>query len=485
MSIVIGIDIGTTTLTALALDVAQGAVVAGETVANDAEITAPADKARGRSEWNMERMVQRACQALSAVSTCLGARVADVAGIGLTGQQHGVVLLGEDHRPVGPLINWQDRRGEELVPGTGRTWVAEAAARAAGTARHTGCKLATGFMGVTLFWLRAHDSLPRAAVACFAADAVAAALAGTRPVTDPTHAASSGLGDLLRRDWDHDLIAALELPTALFPTVREAGDRLGTLTPAMAVATGLPAGTPVCVALGDNQASFLGSVATPRDSLLVNVGTGAQVACYTDDYRAAPPAETRPFPRGGYLLVHAGLSGGRSYALLERFFRQVGEQVLGHVPTTALYARMNALAAAVPPGADGLCCEPFFAGTRDDPTRRGAWSGVSVENFTPAHLARALLEGMARALHEDAEGICRAAGFMPRRIVGAGNGLRENPLLARLIAEPFGAPLLFPRHREEAAFGAALAAASGLGLLPDLAAASRLIHYQDAAGHEA
>jgi sedoheptulokinase len=64
------------------------------------------------------------------------------------------------------------------------------------------------------------------------------------------------------------------------------------------------------------------------------------------------------------------------------------------------------------------------------------------------------------------------------RLVGAGNGVRENPVLAGIIGEAFGLPLAVPAHREEAAFGAALTAAVGVGILPDLAAAGRVIRYQ-------
>src|SRR5581483_2061435 len=131
-----------------------------------------------------------------------------------------------------------------------------------------------------------------------------------RPVTDPTCAASSGAFDVSRGDWDAQTLAALELPTALFAEIRPSGDRLGGLTSAMAEATDLPAGLPVFAGIGDNQASFLGSVADRDDTVLVNVGTGAQVSAWCDRFQHDPLLETRPFPKQGFLLVCAGLSGG-------------------------------------------------------------------------------------------------------------------------------------------------------------------------------
>jgi sugar (pentulose or hexulose) kinase len=262
--------------------------------------------------------------------------------------------------------------------------------------------------------------------------------------------------------------------------VRPSGDRISGLAPVVATAIGLPAGLPVFVGLGDNQASFLGSVAQRADSVLVNVGTGGQVAVYTEDFVFTPSLEIRPFPRGGYLLVSAGLSGGAAYALLERFYRQVGQQVLQAPCPAALYPTMNALAAAVPPGADGLQCRPFFTGTRSQPKLRASWSGLSAENFTPGHLTRALLEGMARTFRDGWESIRLACAHPGTQLVGAGNGLRENAVLAGVVAAEFGKPLALARHREEAAYGAALLAAVGAGLFPDLRAAGQLIRYETA-----
>ncbi len=478
MPVAIGLDVGTTTIGALALDAATGTVLAAATVPNDCQTTGEPDRARGRSEWDAARLSATACASLRACSDRLGPRASDVVGLALTGQQHGVVVVDAGRRPLTPFINWQDRRGEELVPDGTETWVQHARSRA-GEERmtRTGCRLATGFMGTTLLWLKANQGLPADATACFITDYVGATLTGQPPVTDPTMGASSGLFDLEARTWHDGMTAALGLPRGLFPPVGEAGDRLGELSAAAAEATGLPPGLPVFVGLGDNQASFLGSVADLADTVLVNVGTGAQVARYTDRLHQAPPLETRPFARSGYLLVHAGLSGGHSYAVLERFFRAVARDVLGAEPSGSLYERMNALAQAVPPGADGLRCDPFFAGSRREPDRRASWAGVSDRNLTPGHLIRSVLEGMARGFREGYDNTVAATGCAAAHLVGAGNGLRENALLAQMVADEFGLPLAMPAHREEAAYGAALVAGVGAGLWPDLAAAARVIDY--------
>jgi sugar (pentulose or hexulose) kinase len=480
MSVVIGIDLGTTTITALALDVQTRDILATSTVPNAAEITSPADKARGRSEWDAGAIAEMACGCLREVTRRLGAGWSRLGGLGITGQQHGVVVV-DDLRPLTPLVNWQDRRGEETYPGGTLTYVQEAIRRAGADApQRTGCRLAAGFGAVTLFWMRTNGVLPAAGTTCFLMDYFGALLTGTAPVTDATCAGSSGVFDVKAGTWDADLIAALGLPPSFFPEVQPSGTPLGTVTASMADATGLPEGLSVFGGIGDNQASFLGSVADRGDSVLVNVGTGGQVSVYADSFGFDPALETRPFPGGGYLLACAGLCGGRSYALLERFYRQVSEQVCGTAPGETLYAAMNRLAESAPRGAGGLVCEPFFTGTRHQPELRASWTGVSAENFTPANMTRALLEGMARAFRTGYEAISRLGGGGKKQLVGAGNGLRENVVLARCVADEFGLPLRLPRHREEAAYGAALMAAVGAGLFPDLPAAGGLVRYAEA-----
>ena len=479
MSLTIGLDIGTTTITALVLDAGRHEVVARATLPNDTEISSPAAAARGRSEWDAERMARRATEVVRAVAGSLGPRRGEVGGLGLTGQQHGVVLVDERSRPLGPFIGWRDRRGLDPFPGDDQTFLARAARLAGADAlRRSGCALATGFMGVTLFWLKETGGLPATGTACFITDYLGARLTGGAPVTDPTMGASSGLFHLAERRWNGETIRNLGLSPGFFPEVREAGEPLGPLTAEAARLTDLTAGVPVFVGLGDNQASFLGSVAERGETVQVNIGTGGQVGQYTDTIHDAPPLETRPFPRGGYLLVEAGLCGGRSYATLRQFFGETIAQVCDAHGERDLYAAMNTLATRAPRGAGGVRCEPFFTGTRAEPGRRAGWSNISEENFTPGNMIRALLEGMAQAFRDGYRRIATATGGACARLVGAGNGVRENPVLAAIISQEFGLPLAVPSHREEAAFGAALTAALGAGILPDLAAAGRLIRYQ-------
>ncbi len=461
MSVVLGVDLGTTKITCVAVEAASRQVLAVGTTTNDANITSEPDRARGRSEWDINRIVMQGLECLKLVAGQLADRAHAVSAIGITGQQHGMLLVGSDKKPISPLINWQDRRALEPFPGRDHSWLEQTRALLGDDIwKRTGCRLQPGFMAGTLYWLKAQRLLPDQVQALFVMDHFGAILTGSPAVTEPSCAGSSGVFNVRSRDWDDEAIGALGLPRSLFPEVREVTKPIGRLTPEIAALTGLPAGISIGAPIGDHQASFLGSVTDREESVLVNVGTGAQVAVFTSQLDFAPPIELRPFPGGGNLLSNVGLAGGWSYQVLEQFFRDVGRSVFQQDSTVPLYEQLNQLARTVPAGADGLCCEPLFAGTRLDPTVRGTLSGLSPQNFTARHLARAVLEGMGRSLSNGYAEIRKITGRSQSRLIAAGNGLRENPLLSEIVAQAFGLTINFTEHREEAAFGAALTAAA-------------------------
>lgn len=474
MPIVVGVDLGTTKITSVAVDLRSGTIIAIGSAPNDARVTSPSDAARGRSEWDAKQILTATCQCLTKLAEQLQQRLSDVVGIGVTGQQHGMVLVDSQLNPISPLINWQDRRALDPMPGSETTWL-HAARSALGTDawQRTGCWLQPGFMAVTLFERVKQRTVPHGARALFIMDYFTAAITGTSPVTEPSCAGSSGVFNVETREWDDAAIAALGLSRDLFPEICEAHQQVGKLSAKFGMMTGLPVGTPVFAPIGDHQASFLGSVADPANSVLVNVGTGAQVAMYTEGSSFVAPIELRPFPCSGNLLSNVGLAGGWSYQVLEQFFADVGLRLFQEKSNAKLYSVMTELAAGIPAGSDGLRCEPRFSGTRLDPTVRGSIQGLSPQNFTAGHLCRAVLEGMGRSLYEGFQAIQQVNQAKPTSLVAAGNGLRENPLLAEIVSQAFNLPILFTRHREEAAFGAALVASVGSGQMKSLREAAQ------------
>ena len=473
MPLFLGIDVGTTKIAVVLLDSETGSVRSAQEGPNLSRISTPPE----RSEWDADAIV---ATALSLARNVVATQdTAKIAGIGVTGQMHGTLLVDSDLRPMTPLIGWQDKRASIPDQNDLSTldWMRQRADEL--TWQQTGCRLAPGFMGPTLVWLARHHRLPtRSVTASFVPDLVVAHLVGKRPVTDPTDAGGSGIFDVVNRRWDADLIGALGIPTEILPEVRPSGTIVGTLVPALAAQLGLPNGLPVVNGVGDNQASFFGSVGQPNTDLLINVGTGGQISAASERYVPPDVIETRCHVDGRYLLVGAGIVGGTAYAAWRDFIRQVGEQCFGLRDPVDLYPILNRLAAEAPTGSDGLRCDPRFAGTRPDPRKRGSFEEINPANFTPGHFSRALLEGVAASFAEQYALLEKSGLSVRSRLVGAGNGIRRNPVLAQILGARFGLPVVTPAHLEEAAYGAALIAAVTTKAVPNLEVAGSLIHYQ-------
>ena len=470
----LAIDLGSTSLTALALDTGRRAPVAVESAANRRETTSAADRRRGRSEWDLDGMVADAVELARRVVE----RAGDGAGfdaIGVTGQQHGCQVLGADGRPAGPHVNWQDRRASEpsSTAADAPTYIDLVAER--GGARRegrslprferTGCPLDPKHTAALLFRLRADGALADGARAATAPDYLVRCLTGGAHALDPTIAHGWGVYDVFSGDWDRGLAAALGLAESLLPPLAGAARVAGPLTAPAASRIGLPSGTPVAVASGDHQCSFAGSVARHAESVAVNVGTGGQMSAFVGEPVEPGWLELRPFMQSGYLLASVGRVGGRNFRYLREFVAQaatLGASGASADPDT-VYERLVAAAEAAGEDAAGVRCVPLFDGTPADTDERARFEGLSSANFTPGNLARALLNGMARELH-DAYRRAVALGAGERTtLVGSGNGLRLNPVLRGELARLFGHPPVIGTLTEEAAVGAALCAAVATG----------------------
>ena len=474
MSVYIGLDIGTTHITALGLDVVSGEMLATRSLPNASEITSAADKARGRSEWDADEMIRIAWRAICDLVAKLP-RPGQVDGIGVCGQMHGMCVVSGQLTPLTPFVGWQDQRGQEQpVPGAS-SYVERANELAPGG----DARLATGYMGLSLFWLAENGfAFPVGATATFVSDLAVAWLTSQPIVTDVTNAESSGVFRPCDQRWDADLISTLGLPPSLFAPIRRAPSIAGHLRYDLAREAGLTAGIPVGVSVGDNQASFCGSVSDRAASVSLTIGTGGQLSAHTGEHRTDAELETRSYLDDGYLLVRAELCGGHAYALWREFFRHVSIALFGIAPPPDLYDRMNALAAAAPAGSAGLRCEPTFTGSRSAPSQTGAWTGLTPANLLPGHMTRALLEGLIEIFGQHYRRMVRLGITGRDRLVASGNALRRNELLCQIAGDAFQMPVLIPAHAEEAAYGAALVAAVAAGALSDLDSAAKLIRYR-------
>lgn len=427
----LGLDIGTSTISAVVFDSEQG-VLASCTVENNSFL-------RGHP-W--ERLQDPGIIYNTAIDVLrdLFRQHPDVCALGISGQMHGIVYLDAEGNSVSPLYTWQDGRGD--LPFTQDcSWASHLSSL-------TGYCLASGYGMVTHFYNLHHGLIPETAVVlCTIQDYLAMKLSGRNsPLMDATNAASLGLYDNQNHRFDIRALEAAGIDPGILPELA-ADPCLG---------TGI-LGIPVYIALGDNQASFLGASGGRTDVLLVNIGTGGQISLFSPDYLLVDELETRPFPNGGWLLVGASLCGGRSYALLEQFFRETVKLVTGQ--DICAYDAMAKALDTAGDVQDAPRASTLFQGTRKDPSRQASIEGIRSDNFTPVHFMHSILQGMADELYEMYQRCQAQGGSAPSVMIGSGNGLRKNPHLCKILEKTFGCPLVLSEYQEEAACGAAIYAA--------------------------
>ncbi len=430
--LILGLDIGTTTVSAVVTDGKR--VLASKTLKNESFLSNCPTWERAQDAQKIKEIASRAVYEL------LSAYPA-VARIGVTGQQHGIVYLDAAGNAVSPLYTWQDGRGDLPFD--------ETHSYAAHLSALTDYSLASGYGMVTHFYNLENGLVPKSAASfCTIHDYLAMLLSGrTQPCIDASDAASFGFFDLENNCFDLTAVQKAGIDPVLLPEIAK--------QPCLGSGT---LGIPVFVAIGDNQASFLGATDGENGAMLVNIGTGSQFSVHAERLTRCAGLETRPFPTGGCLLVGSSLCGGRAYALIEQFFRKTAELVTGTVQDVCYDAMARALQNNAEPN-EVLTFLPLFQGTRENPALRGSILGIGTENFEPLSLLYALLHGMTDELFGLYE-CYRRAGGKSGKLYGSGNGLRKNPTLCCLFEKTFAQMLTLSQNEEEAAYGAALFAES-------------------------
>ena len=448
MSTLIGLDIGTTSISAVAVEASSGVLLRAVTVPNGSVLFSPDGVSRLQDP-------ARIAETALGLKESLAAEFSPVAAIGVTGQMHGILYLDRAGQAVSPLYTWQDGRGN--LPYAGSTYAAKLSAQ-------SGYPLASGFGLVTHFINREQGLVPAEAVTfCTIQDYIAMLLTGRKtPLLHASNGASFGCYDLAAQAFDRSAMEKAGLDGSLLPAVT-----------AETAVIGQDGDVPVAAAIGDNQASVLGSLRENGD-ILVNIGTGSQVSAVVSAPFSFPAGAVRPYVDGRFLLADSPLCGGRAYALLHRFFARCVERFGGD--GRDIYDVMNNMAAEQSEN-HALVVDPRFCGTRNDPALRGTVSSISEDNFTPEQLTRGVLWGMVDELHELYRQMPLSAPAAA--LVGSGNGVRKNPVLRQYLEEQFGLKLKLPAHREEAAFGAAVFAAAAAGVYQNIPAAqAAMIHYE-------
>jgi xylulokinase len=429
----VGLDVGTTGVKAVAV-APDGEVIASAEVGYPLSMPRPGWAEQDPDDW--WRATQAALEQLA---------VDDVAGIGLSGQMHGLVALDERLRVLRPAILWNDQRtAAECAEIEARVGLAQ-------LIELTGNRALPGFTAPKLLWLRRNEPavFDRIAHILLPKDYVRLKLTGER-TTDVADASGTLLFDVAGRRWSDEVLAALELPREWLPPTLE--------SPAVSGTTN--SGTPVAAGAGDQAAGALGVGVDRLGPLSVVLGTSGVVFAALPAFHADPEARLHAFCHavpGGWHAMGVMLSAAGSL----RWFRDA-------LAPDEDYERLFAEAADWEPGAEGAAFLPYLAGERTphaDPHARAAFVGLSHRHDRGA-LVRAVLEGVAYGLRDSLE-LLVELGVEPEVCRVSGGGARSE-LWLRIVASILRIPLDRTVVEEGAAYGAALLGGVVAGVFGDV-----------------
>lgn len=427
----IGIDVGTQGTKALAFDSASGAIVARAARFYDVLPGLPSGAAEQDPQTWIDA-VRETVRALLAQGRC---EKADIVGVGVSGQQHGSVVLDSRGDVLRPAKLWCDTTTTDEATELSRT---------------LGRSIPAGFTAPKLLWMKRHEASlwERAESVLLPHDYVNFRLTGKR-TTEPGDASGTGYFDPFRRAYDPVAVAAIDERLAdMLPTVLPSCEPAGALSQEGARLLGLHPGVLVASGGGDNMMSAIGSGATRPGIVTVSLGTSGTAFCYA----AAPVVDPE-----GSIAGFCDSTGGYLPLLCTMNVTSVTQEVRS-LFSSATLAELTFLAELEPAGARGLMFLPYLRGERlpNLPHATGALLGVVPGALTPGLVFRAAMEGATLALASGVERMKRLGLSVESvRVVGGG---AKSPLWRRVLADCLGVPVVGVQEEESAAFGAALQA---------------------------
>ncbi|MEO8126180.1 MAG: xylulokinase [Bryobacteraceae bacterium] len=451
----LGIDIGTGGSRALLVDERGGVKASCTAPHEDMQMLRPLwAEQRPENWWD-------ACQiAVKDVLAEAGASGADVRGVGLSGQMHGLVLLDETDQVIRPALIWCDQRSQAQVD------FINGAVSTAKVLQYTANPVVTGFTLPKLLWVRDNEPrlFARVRKMLLPKDYIRFCLTGEY-ASEVSDASGTSLFDVVNRRWSFDMVDALGLDRAILPAMYESSEITGTLLPAVAAELGLEAGTPVVGGGGDQAASAVGNGIVETGIVSCTMGTSGVVFAHMDKPYYDPKGRVHTFCHAVPGKWHVmGVTQGAGLSL---------QWMRNQLAPGEEYSNLTKEAATAECGSQGLFWLPYLMGERTphlDATARAAWVGLTAKH-TRADLIRSVIEGVSYS-QQDGLAIMEEMG-VPITSVRVSGGGAKSAFWKQILADVFAKRVTTLESQEGSAYGAALLAMTGTGAFASVEEACR------------
>lgn len=436
--IFLGIDCGTQSTKTIALDWENGSVLASARKKYDLLPGLP----DGAMEQDPRDWAKAAEETVEAVLAQLGERKNEVAGIGVSGQQHGLVLLDARGEVVRPAKLWSDtstiEECAEITAHFGGEW--EVISR-------VGNAMLAGYTAPKILWVRRHEpeNWKRTRTVLLPHDYLNFFLGGIFRM-EPGDASGTAFFDIRTRNWNREVcdFIAPDLVEKL-PPLGPSEEPVGMLRPELVQKWGLREDVLISAGSGDNMMSAIGTGNVCLGTMTVSLGTSGTLFAFSEKPVVDERGEVAGFcdSTGHWLPLVCTMN----VTLVTELARGLFD--LSH-------EKFDEKVESVPPGADGLLMLPYLTGERTPnlPRASGVMHGLTERNFTQAHLARAAMEGVTLGL---GYGLKRFwdLGIKPSEIRLTGGG-GQSKAWRQICADIFGVPVVCLQNGESAALGAAI-----------------------------
>ncbi len=391
----------------------------------------------------------------------------DVAAIGITNQRETVIVWERaTGKPIHRAIVWQDRRTAARCSELEESGVGET------VSNKTGLVLDPYFSATKVGWIL--DNVPGARARAERGELAFGTVdswliwhltSGKRHVTDVTNASRTLLFNIVKGEWDAELLRIFGVPASMLPEVVWSSEKVGEVTTTLGLG-----GVAIAGIAGDQQAALFGQLCWKAGEakntygtgcfLLQNIGTGLDeggrgvngTGFVRSKHRLITTLAASAQHRLEYALEGSIFIGGAVVQWLRDNLKLIGSS-----------AEVEALAASVP-DSGGVVLVPAFVGLGAphwDPHASGLLIGLG-RGTQPGHIARAALESIAFQVADVLEAVQSETGT-PLAALRVDGGAAVNNLLMQFQADVLGVPVVRPRVTETTALGAAYLAGLATG----------------------